>query len=333
MILKPLLFIVSLCLCLSTFSQNFNKIKNQEIVFDSFSEEQLDTLLSNTYSFIGEDFDSLDLEILFNGSVIGALSIKSTSNGESFTYGDLYNQFLEMKSIPEYPEMKQKYIVAKELMLRPADINNWEKDKPLFVELGFQVDLLESLRMYIIENSNSIDSYESQLIGFREEVEEQKQKENKRIKKETQSILDTPSKFDEAKLLNQSKIENKPILLYFTGYTNVNCRKMEQSVLLEPEVSSVINQEFIFMTLYIDDRTELPEEEKKLVQINGHEKKLVTIGDKNNYYQSSRFKTTSSPYFVVLNFDNEVLGTADYSSADSSQYLLFLNESLVKFFN
>jgi hypothetical protein len=331
MLLKPFLFLVSFCLCLFTFSQHFNKIKNQEIVFDSFSEEHLDTLLSNTYSFIGEDFDSLDLQILFNGSVIGALSIKSTSKTDSFTYGDLYNEFLKMKSIPEYPQIKQKFIVTKELLKRPADINNWEKDKPLFMEIGFEGDQLEALRLYIKENSNSHDSYETQLIGFREQIEKQNQEDRKKAKKEAQKLFNSSDTFDEAELIRQSKNENKPILLYFTGYANVNCRKMEEFVLFDPIVSRTILDKYIFVTLYIDDKTDLPEERKKTIQLNGHNKELISVGDENKFFLESKFNVTISPYFVVLNADNKVLGTADYNSRDAKQYLLFLNEALGKF--
>ena len=312
----------------SVYSQKYADIKNQKIDFESFYAENMDQFISKVYTFIGDDFDSLDLQILLNGPILGLLIVDLAAKEDSVTYGHLYQKFIEIKQIPQYPEIRNKQIVSNTLMNRTADINNWEDDKPLFMKLGFEGDLLEKLRLYIEENSSSGLTYETVLVGFREQLDKQKEEERKEKKSELEKIFESSIPFDESQTLSQSKFENKPILLYFTGYACVNCRKIEHAVLYDLEVSESIIQNFIFKPIYVDDRNELPVEEQIEVKLGERTRELKTIGDKHIYYQMSRFNFSAQPYFVVLNGDNEIVGTADYYNNTVNKFLTFLNESL-----
>lgn len=314
----------------SVYSQKYADIKNQKIDIESFDEENMNPFISKVYTFIGDDFDSLDLQILLNGPILGSLIVDLATKEDSVTYGHLYQKFIEIKQIPQYPEIRTKQIVSNTLMNRPANINNWEDDKPLFMKLGFEGDLLKKLRLYIEENSSSILTYETVLVGFREQLNKPKEEEKKATKSELEKLFESSTPFNEAESLSQSKVENKPILLYFTGYACVNCRKIEHSVLFDIDVSESIIQNFIFKPIYVDDRSELPNEEQTEVKLGERTKELKTIGDKHIYYQMSRFSVFGQPYFVVLNSNNEVIGTADYSDNTVNKFLTFLNESLSK---
>lgn len=146
-----------------------------------------------------------------------------------------------------------------------------------------------------------------------------------------EALIQTYAPIDEAKLLAQSKRENKPILIYFTGHICVNSKYFESSVLFETEVLQSIMENFIFVPLYVDDKTELPKEEQTEVIIQGMSKEMITVGNKNLYYEMSQFDSAVQPYFVVLNSEKEVLETTNYESSSVQDYLLFLNNALGKF--
>jgi thioredoxin-related protein len=315
---------------LAVHAQTYADIKNQKIELESFTEENMEQFISTVYTFIGDDFDSVDLQVLLNGPILGTLIVDLANKEDGATYGHLYQRFIEVKQSPQYPEKRAKQIVSNTLLNRPADINNWEDDKLLFMQLGLEGELLEQLRLYVAENSSPTVTYETVLVGFREQTNKQKEEEKKAKRSELEKLVKSSVPFNEAESLSQSKVENKPILLYFTGYASVNCRKIEQAVLFDMDVSEFIIQNFIFKPIYVDDRSELPKEKQTVVKLGEGTKELKTIGDQNIYYQMSRFNVSGQPYFVVLNSNNEVIGTADYNDNTVFDFMTFLNDSLAK---
>jgi len=108
--------------------------------------------------------------------------------------------------------------------------------------------------------------------------------------------------FDEG--LQYAKENNKPILLDFTGWACVNCRKMEENVWVENDIFKLINEDYVLISLYVDDRKELPEDAQfNFIKKNGNLKKIQTIGDKWATFQSINFKTASQPYYVLMRPD------------------------------
>tara|TARA_R110001606_G_scaffold7423_4_gene32867 strand:+ start:2724 stop:4679 length:1956 start_codon:yes stop_codon:yes gene_type:complete len=134
--------------------------------------------------------------------------------------------------------------------------------------------------------------------------------------------------FDEG--LAFAKATNKPILLDFTGWACVNCRKMEENVWSNPKVYEVLKNDYVLISLYIDDRKELSEEEQFKVKMNeNHLKTIKTIGDKWSTFQYLNFQTASQPYYVTISNQLEILNEAkQYTSTD--EYYTWLIESLKK---
>ncbi|MDT7831010.1 cytochrome c biogenesis protein CcdA [Flavobacteriaceae bacterium S356] len=105
-----------------------------------------------------------------------------------------------------------------------------------------------------------------------------------------------------------AKAENKPILLDFTGWACVNCRKMEENVWSDDAIYNILKKEYILISLYVDDRKKLPKEEQfEFIRSNGNLKRIRTIGDKWATFQIVNFQTASQPYYVLLNTDLEIL--------------------------
>lgn len=132
--------------------------------------------------------------------------------------------------------------------------------------------------------------------------------------------------FDYDEAVQYAKKVGKPIMIDFTGHACVNCRKMEASVWTEKEVQQRINEDFVLVQLYVDDKTELPESEW-LTTPEG--RLLKTIGKKWSNFQASRFKANSQPFYVLLDpSTEELLATPQGADYDAGSYLNFLNEGL-----
>ncbi len=124
---------------------------------------------------------------------------------------------------------------------------------------------------------------------------------------------------------------NKPILLDFTGWACVNCRKMEENVWSEPDVYPMLKNDYVLISLYIDDRKKLPEEEQFDFKFDtGRVKTIKTIGEKWGTFQTLNFGAISQPYYVLLSPELEVLNSA-IQTTDGETYKDWLESGLEKY--
>ncbi|QCX00093.1 DUF255 domain-containing protein [Aggregatimonas sangjinii] len=135
--------------------------------------------------------------------------------------------------------------------------------------------------------------------------------------------------FDEG--LAYAKKTNKPILLDFTGWACVNCRKMEEHVWSVPEVFRLLKEDYVLISLYVDDRKELPTEDQFDFQYeSGRIKTIETVGQKWGTFQTLNFNAASQPYYVLLSPDMKVLHHA-IQSTDSETYAAWLAKGLSEY--
>ncbi|MCM1483177.1 MAG: thioredoxin family protein [Muribaculaceae bacterium] len=120
--------------------------------------------------------------------------------------------------------------------------------------------------------------------------------------------------------------QGRPVLIDFSGYGCVNCRKMEGAVFDTQEVSSMIKENFVLITLMVDDKKSLPE--PITVEENGKKVKLETIGDKWSYLQRGKFRANSQPYYVMLDNDGAPLGTPYYYDEDVAKFVQWLESGI-----
>ncbi len=130
--------------------------------------------------------------------------------------------------------------------------------------------------------------------------------------------------------IEASKKEGKPILLDFTGWACVNCRKMEEQVWVDPEVNKVIDDEVILVSLYVDDNKALPEAQQFNVKYPNKKiiKKVKTIGDKWASLQSINFKNNSQPYYVMMDANYTVLSTPVGYTSDANMFYKWLKKGI-----
>ena len=106
---------------------------------------------------------------------------------------------------------------------------------------------------------------------------------------------------DYDKALARAKAENKPLLIDFTGWACVNCRRMEENVWIDKEVDSLMRKEFVVVSLYVDERTKLPTTEQKVYKTSsGQDKSIITVGDKWSTFQTENFNATSQPQYAII---------------------------------
>ena len=123
-----------------------------------------------------------------------------------------------------------------------------------------------------------------------------------------------------------AKAQGKPVLVDFTGFGCVNCRKMEASVWTDPSVADKLTKDYVLISLYVDDKTPLPEPME--VTFNGEKRTLRTIGDKWSYLQASKFGANAQPFYVAIDNEGKPLAAAFSFKEDVSAYLDFLNKGL-----
>ncbi len=134
--------------------------------------------------------------------------------------------------------------------------------------------------------------------------------------------------FDEA--IRMGKAAGKPVLVDFSGYGCVNCRKMEAAVWTDPEVKNMIDDKFILVTLMVDDKQPLPQP-VKVKETDGTERTLRTVGDKWSYLQRSKFGANAQPYYVVLDADAKPVSPSYAFDENVGKYKDFLNNAVKTF--
>lgn len=135
-----------------------------------------------------------------------------------------------------------------------------------------------------------------------------------------------PQTLDYEAGMNIAKTKGKPVMIDFTGFGCVNCRKMEAAVWTDESVKKVITEDYVLIQLFVDDKTPLPEPIE--VVENGQNRKLRTVGDKWSYLQRTKFGSNTQPFYVLLDNEGHPLNTSYSYDEDIAKYLDFLNTGL-----
>ena len=133
-----------------------------------------------------------------------------------------------------------------------------------------------------------------------------------------------PKFFDYDEGMEYAKKQNKPVLVDFTGFGCVNCREMEAAVWSDPRVKGIIDNDYVLISLYVDDKTKLPE----IIEVEeyGKTSKLRTIGDKWSYLQRHKFGANAQPFYVLLNNEGSPIGPSRAYNKNIGEYIQFLQK-------
>lgn len=142
---------------------------------------------------------------------------------------------------------------------------------------------------------------------------------------EKDGILGMHPEHDFFTAIELAKKENKPILIDFTGYGCENCRKMEEFVWSEPDILPILQNDVVLASLYVDDKEELPEDQKTKIDLgDGQVKKVNTIGDRWSLFQTVNFNNNSQPHYVLITPDGKVINTPVSGYMEKEKFKKFL---------
>ncbi|KQT15278.1 protein-disulfide reductase [Chryseobacterium sp. Leaf404] len=142
---------------------------------------------------------------------------------------------------------------------------------------------------------------------------------------EKDGILGMHPEHDFFSAIELSKKENKPILIDFTGYGCENCRKMEEFVWSEPDILPILQNDVVLASLYVDDKEELPEDQKTKIEMgDGQVKKVKTIGDRWSLFQTVNFNNNSQPHYALITPDGKVINQPVSGYMDKEDFKKFL---------
>jgi len=125
--------------------------------------------------------------------------------------------------------------------------------------------------------------------------------------------------------MQQAKLEGKPLLIDFTGWACVNCRRMEEKVWTNSEVDSLMRTKFVVVSLYVDEKTKLPATEQTVFTTSsGKEKPIITVGDRWATFQTENFGATSQPQYIIVNADEKVLTKSKFYTPEPTAFANWL---------
>jgi thiol:disulfide interchange protein len=126
--------------------------------------------------------------------------------------------------------------------------------------------------------------------------------------------------------LEYARKVNKPVMLDFTGWACVNCRRMEDKVWSDNEVKRKLSEEFVLVSLYVDDKKDLPEELQEEVEWNGKKRKLKTVGNRWSYLQNTKYDSSTQPQYWIIDANEKRYSPPTSYDPDVSKYIAWLNE-------
>ena len=137
---------------------------------------------------------------------------------------------------------------------------------------------------------------------------------------------------DYDKALELAKQQNKPLLIDFTGWACVNCRKMDEHVWPTPEIASIIKEKYILVSLYVDDRQKLPSAERFIyTATNGKDKEITSVGDKWATFQAENFNQVTQPLYVILSPEEKLMNNPVGYTPSINEYKKWLQCGLQAF--
>lgn len=283
--------------------------------------ENPEQLLYDLDYLLSDILDSNERIVFLSGPVIGNLLVQSAhERGLSpLTYQVMMDLVLDMKKKYIEEVGKEAY---KEQIWRMGEIRRmndevaspegWPHYKEILGEYGpsgAEEGRLDSL----------VPLYANGERTYREVLAFIDAEERRRLEGKYDDLFVESSAVDTSALMAESKEKGRPIVIYFTGYNCVNCRRIEQGVLKDNKILQRLAEEFILANAYVDDRRELPEKMQRTEMLGERSKQIKTVGDHNIALQINTFGTTAQPYFVFLSADLEVLEVATYSNCGSTR--------------
>lgn len=308
---------------MNVFSQN--KVDCEKLLLQEININDIEKFQNDFSYLINCGLNSVDLEVFSHSPILAEtlVSLASETKNDKITYGILLNKLLDFRKSEHYFKIRDVILISRELSNKIAKIESWNEDKIKLEKLETPESTLLKVYDFIKENSGS-KTYTEIFSIFNEEQNKSKVI-NIKNSEEYRDIFINRGGADLEDLLKEANVLNKPLLIYFTGYTCINSRKIEKNILSEDLIYQQLKNQFHFVSLYVDDKRLLGVSEQFTSSSTG--KLIKTIGQKQSNLQIEKFKVNIQPYFVILDSKGNTIATESYTS-DENSFINFLNKGL-----
>jgi thioredoxin-related protein len=251
------------------------------------------------------NLDSIDSELL-TGPMLGTILIQHATKDKEVTYKTILKSINAFKKTDNYAKFRDAIIASKTLENKIVTADGFENDKELLIKAGMSQSELDDFKVFI-------QSMTSQKMTYKEAF-------TKYSSSKQNSQPSPPDKIEFRKLsdiesaIKTGKENGKKVLLYFSCYACVNARKVEDRILTDNNVKSLLVEKFNYFIAYVDDRSE-------------DKATNSTVGKKFIKLQADNFKTDYQPYFCIIDNDGKVLSEIGYTNKPE-EFIEFLNKGL-----
>lgn len=250
------------------------------------------------------ELDSIDSELL-KGPILSTVILQLINEDKEITYNSVLDVINDFKKTENYDEFREIVIALKSIENKIVSLNDFEKDKEFLTIAGYTPLFLEGFKEFILSNSSQKMTYKNAIFQYSNINKNNLAQESERL--EFFDLISLESAIKEA------KEKNKKVLLFFSSHSSASAKKMQDSILSNNEVKSILSKNFICFIAYTDDRSEDPVSNS-------------TVGKKNLKIQIDNFEANYQPHFCILDKNGKLLSEIGYTN-QLGLFLSFLNSA------
>lgn len=245
--------------------------------------------------------DSIDAELL-TAQMIGVLMISQAQDNKETTYRSVLNSLIDFKKTESYKIIKEAKLLEKKIV----NLSEWEMDRKVLTNTGMPKEEIDRFEKFVILHS-------TEKLTFKQAFTAYNASQPKIDKPKTEKLVFVEL-VDMDNVLKISKENRKPILIFFTCYACVSAIKMENYVLIDEQVKSIITKNYVYFSAHVDDS-----------KLDGNTS--ASIGNKYSKIQSDVFQSNTQPTFVLLKDDGTVIAKTGYTGK-VEEFIDFLNKGV-----
>jgi len=266
-----------------------------------------------------------------------ALALKFASNADLVVQAGIITREVFLAAWIVIFGLMSIYLMGGFKLSHDSDVKHLSVTRLFFaiLSLTFTIYLIPGLwgaPLKLISGFPPPDFYSESPYGFSHSKNIIESNENEKPHKQEHCPNELPCFHDYDEALAYAKKVNKPLMIDFTGWACVNCRKMESQVWPDPNVDKRLRNEVVLVSLYVDDKKELPADQQTVKKLGNRDFKIKTIGNKWSYMQANIYKTNTQPQYILIDHNEQML-TKETSSYDPnvSKYINWLDEGINEF--
>ena len=277
--MKKIYHIVTSIILLSISSINFvnaqvncQQLLKKKISLQDLEISKIDSIFKDFAQLRACGLDSNALEIIGDPPLFATLIVPLMDSGKkkNITYKNVFDKIIEFQNSDEFPFLKRSHNASKALKNKNVDLKNWASDSKLLLQIPLDSNEVEDFHNYLKANPSKDYTYFEAWAIFKNLAAQQQQQTDKDIGME-KTKKDSPRNIEDAlfggKYNNMALAEilldadslKKNVVIYFTGWNHVDSRKLEVSLFDDKQLNTKLLNEFVFVTLYIDDKTKIDE--------------------------------------------------------------------------